>query len=105
MTATASGDTAPDDAARASANRYARCTGIVETDLGAELILLDPATEEMFSLNDVGRLVWRLLDDAPLAVVVERVVEVFDVSRDVADADVRALLDQLLHARLALAVG
>ena len=86
-------------------DRYSRRTGIIETDLGAELILLDPTTEEMFSLNDVGRLVWRELDRAVLETIVDRVVGEFDVSYDVAASDVRALLDQLLRAGLAVADG
>jgi hypothetical protein len=93
------------DSARAHPNRYTRRTGIIETDLGAELILLDPATEEMFSLNDVGRLIWRELDETPVEAIVDRVVGEFDVSHDVAAVDVRALLQQLLDARLAVAAG
>ncbi|HEU4585696.1 MAG TPA: PqqD family protein [Gemmatimonadaceae bacterium] len=87
-----------------SHDRYSRRTGIIETDLGAELILLDPTTEEMFSLNDVGRLVWRELDEAPIETIVDRVVGAFDVGYEVAASDVRALLDQLLRAGLAVTV-
>src|SRR4051794_8375300 len=94
---------APHDGAPARADRYARRVGIIETDLGAELILLDHATEEMFSLNDVGRLIWRSLDEAPLDAIVERVVGAFDVSHDIAAADVCALLEQLLDAGLVIA--
>lgn len=93
------------DGARAHPSRYSRRTGIIETDLGAELILLDPTTEEMFSLNDVGRLIWRLLDEAPLEMIVVRVVGEFDVGHDVAAGDVRVLLQQLLDAGLAVAAG
>lgn len=93
------------DAAPARPDRYARRAGVIETDLGAELILLDPATGEMFSLNDVGRLIWRALDDAPLEAIVARVVEAFEVSPEVAEADARALVRQLLEAGLIVAAA
>lgn len=93
------------DGARARPDCYSRRPGIIETDLGSELILLDPMTEEMFSLNDVGRLILRKLGDAPAEVLAERVVAAFDVSYEVAAADVRALLDELCGAGLAVAVA
>jgi hypothetical protein len=40
---------------------YRANPAVVETDLPEELILLDPATREMFSLNATGRIVWRAL--------------------------------------------
>lgn len=86
--------------ARAQPERYSRRTGIIETDLGAELILLDPSTEEMFSLNDVGRLIWRELGATTVETIAERVVEAFEVGHDVAVSDVRVLLDELLRAGL-----
>jgi hypothetical protein len=88
-----------------AAGRYARRAGVIETDLDAELILLDPATQEMFSLNDVGRLIWRSLEEEPVDAIVDRVVGAFDVDHEVAGADVRALLRQLLDAGLAQAAG
>lgn len=54
----------------------------------------------MFRLNDVGRMAWRTLGEAPLGAIVNQVVAAFDVSHDVAAADVRALLEQRLRAGL-----
>jgi hypothetical protein len=96
---------AHDPTGPSAVGRYARRTGVIETDLGAELILLDPATQEMFSLNDVGRLIWRSLDEEPVDAIVDRVVGSFDVDHDTAGADVCALLRQLLDAGLAHAAG
>lgn len=94
----AGGDASP-------ARSYRRRPGVIETDLGDELILLDPATQEMFSLNAVGRCIWRGLDEAPLATVVECVLARFEVERAAAEADARALLERLLAAGLVLASG
>src|SRR5690606_21558274 len=34
---------------------YARVARVIETDLGNELVLLDPETQQMYSLNETGR--------------------------------------------------
>lgn len=96
--------TVPQPGPAGTTARYARVAGIIETDLGTELILLDPATQEMFSLNAAGRTIWRLLDEEPVAVIVDRMVDAFDVSRETASADARALLRRLVEAKLAVAV-
>ncbi len=57
----------------------------------------------MFSLNDVGRLIWRELGDASVELLADRVVAAFDVCYEVAAAGVRALLDELCGAGLAVA--
>jgi hypothetical protein len=70
--------------------RCARRAGIIETDLGTELILLDPGTQQMFSLNPTGRLIWSLLGSAPL--------DAIEQAR--ARADALTLLEQLTVAGL-----
>jgi hypothetical protein len=84
---------------------YAPIPTVIETDLEHELILLDPVTQEMFSLNDTGRAIWRALpgctvDDAAVALTRQ-----FDVTLDAAIADVRALVARLLEAKLIAPVG
>lgn len=83
-----------------SAERYTPKPGLIETDLGSELILLDPETQEMFSLNPAGREAWRHLGAEALPAVVDRVVAAFEVERPTAEADVRALVRRLLEAGL-----
>lgn len=80
--------------------RYRRRPQVIETDLGAELILLDPLTQEMFALNATGREVWRALDGRALDDIAARVVAAFDVTREVASADVLSLVHRLVDARL-----
>ena len=79
---------------------YARVSRVIETDLGNELVLLDPETQEMFSLNETGRCVWRTLPAEGEEPLVEALVAAYDVSRAAAEADVRRLLTELLDAGL-----
>jgi hypothetical protein len=81
-------------------HRFRRGSAVIETDLPEELILLDPTTQEMFSLNSVGRAIWNGPPSRTLAEVVEDVIDRFAVSPDEAKADVRHLLGRLLDAGL-----
>jgi hypothetical protein len=80
--------------------RYRRKPGVIETDLGDELVLLDPATREMFSLNATGRLLWRLLPDDGVEGVVRGIVDGFEVDEITARADALALVAELRRAGL-----
>jgi hypothetical protein len=79
---------------------YHRVPGVLETALEGELILLDPATQEMFSLNRTGMFVWRALPAHDPAAIAAKLAERFAVPPQEALADVRALLDALLAAGL-----
>jgi hypothetical protein len=74
---------------------------VIETDLSEELILLDPATREMFSLNAAGRVVWRALaEGGGRELAVARLMETFEVEARAAEADVDTLLARLAAAGL-----
>jgi hypothetical protein len=79
---------------------YAPLPSIIETDLEHELILLDPVSQEMFSLNETGRAIWRALPGRTVPDVAAELTRHFDVAREEADAEVRALVGRLLEARL-----
>jgi hypothetical protein len=78
---------------------YAASPSVIETDLDHELILLDPETQEMFSLNETGRRVWRALPAGEEALV-RAIVEAYQVSREAAQSDVRRLVHDLLDKGL-----
>ena len=80
--------------------RFDRKPGVMETDLERELVMLDPETREMFSLNSTGRLVWRALTGQPVAALATRITEAFDVTRERALEDVRRILAELREAGL-----
>jgi hypothetical protein len=80
--------------------RFTPKPGVIETDLEKELVLLDPETREMFSLNATGRTVWRALPDHPVAAIATRITAAFDVSRERALEDVWRILADLRAAGL-----
>lgn len=85
---------------RALSARYAPTPGLIQTDLESELVLLDPATQQMFSLNPTGRTLWFALREHPLRDAVAQVTEQFDVSLEQATADALALVGDLCDAGL-----
>jgi len=82
----------------ANTARFRAKPGIVETDLETEVVLLDPATREMFSLNATGRVVWRALPGRTVADLAAEVTRAFDVGYDRALEDVRRIVGELLAA-------
>lgn len=79
---------------------YTRNPAVIETELEHELILLDPGSGEMFSLNDTGRRVWRALPADSVEILAAHLVAALDVDTETAERDVRSLLDALAAARL-----
>ncbi len=70
-------------------------------ELDGEIIILDVPSGRYFGINDVGALVWGLLDGTrDRDAIVDAVTAEFDVDRDTAAADLDALLDQLVDAGL-----
>jgi Coenzyme PQQ synthesis protein D (PqqD) len=73
---------------------------VVVTDLEDELVLLDPVSKQMFSLNAVGRQLWLTLPALGLEAALDQVAASFEVSVDQARADAVALIAQLLGQKL-----
>ncbi len=70
-------------------------------ELDGEIIILDVPSGRYFGINDVGAVVWGLLDGThDRDAIVDAVTAEFDVDRDTAAADLDALLDQLVDAGL-----
>ncbi|HEU4743278.1 MAG TPA: PqqD family protein [Meiothermus sp.] len=73
---------------------YRARPGLLETPLEDELVLLDTATRQMYSLNRTGGIVWRNLADPQRAE--EELARAYGIPPEQAEADVRALLERLL---------
>jgi hypothetical protein len=73
---------------------------VIETELPGELILLDPETQEMFSLNESGRAVWRAIPGRSIGEVAELLSAEYEVEAEAAEADVRGLVARLTGAGL-----
>jgi hypothetical protein len=76
--------------------RFARSADISSTVLEREAVLLNLGNGVYYGLNRVGTAVWDLLkEEQPLEAVLTAVCDRYDVSEDVARADVAALVSQL----------
>jgi hypothetical protein len=79
---------------------FKRSFDVIATDLGDELILLDPRNGEMFALNASGRRIWLELPAPSPAPLADALCSTFRVERDRALADVEAHLASLIGAAL-----
>ena len=75
--------------------------GHASCPLGDDIVILDLKAGLYFSLNDVGALVWRLVQE-PRSVRELRaaILEEFEVDPEVCDRDLRALLRELEDRKL-----
>src|SRR5262245_17039680 len=81
--------------------RWIRADDLIATDLDDELVLLNPSTRALFSLNATGRAVWiRLAAPTSTSELVDAIVTAFAVDERVAARDVKSLLDELAAAGL-----
>lgn len=66
-----------------------------------EYVILDVTSGRYFSLEEVGALIWkRLEDECTTDELVEAVVSGYDVDRDRAGADIAELIAELVEAGL-----
>jgi hypothetical protein len=91
-----------DDAVRGEA-AYVPSEAVVAREIEGEIVIV-PLTggvgdleDELYSLNETGRDVWRLLDGRTLDAVVETLAGEYDAPREEIDGDVRGLLEELLR--------
>ena len=89
----------------ADTSRFSRKASVIETNLDAELVLLDPETRQMYSLNPVGRAIWRALPEHTVAILAGEITRAFDVEHDRALGDVRRILGELLDVGLSVPAG
>ncbi len=75
--------------------------GISWRDIKGELIVLQLASGEYFSFNEIGRLTWlALAEQQSIAQVIDAVIAEYDVSFAQAEADVVAFIQGLLGNKL-----
>ena len=75
--------------------------GVVYKRVGDETILLDFDAGVYYGLDSVGARIWELLADArSLDAIVDTLLEEYDVTRDVLEKDIAALLSELESKQL-----
>jgi len=77
---------------------YTITSGIIETDLENEMVLLHPKNRQMYSLNETGRIIWNNLEASGVEGAVNQVLEHFDIDFDQAMNDAQNLLTDLISA-------
>jgi hypothetical protein len=84
-----------------TSTRWIRSEEVLSRELDGELVLLDLQTEEYFGLDEVGVLVWALLEQ-PLSLdgLVEAVMAEYEVAEEQLRADLAALVAELAAAGL-----
>ncbi len=81
--------------------RPCRRIGVLEQSVNGSRVLLDPASGLYYSLNDVGGRIWELCDGSRLiSEVVAAIQEEYDAPRETVEADVLALLAELVDEKL-----
>lgn len=75
---------------------------VVTRELGGGLVLLDLASGTYFGLNEVGVLIWQLMEEGAvtLAEVVGRITAEFEVDTERVEADIIALASELSERKL-----
>ena len=73
---------------------------IITTALEDESVLLNPRTQELFTLNSTGKFVWDHLQTTPSDQIPALLAETFEVDEQTATADIREILEELSKAGL-----
>ena len=81
--------------------RFAISDDTVAEEIEEELVLLDLQGDVYFSLNPVGRLIWKAIaDEKAFSEVVDEICEEFEVEREVAADDARDFLNDAVERDL-----
>jgi hypothetical protein len=83
-------------------NKVSPDANVVFTELeNGESVLLHLGTNEYFSLNETGTLIWKgISDDRNLGEIGKELEETFDVTNEQATQSVKRLVDELVAQKL-----
>ena len=71
------------------------------SNIGGETVILNLATNEYYSLDEISTFIWEKLESTPtIDEVVEHVMNKYDVSRDQCKQDVTLLFNELVSIDL-----
>jgi hypothetical protein len=68
---------------------------IIVTELDDELVLLNPRTQAMFTLNGTGKVIWQHLGKNTAEEIAVKITETFEIDVTTAQNDTSALLESL----------
>jgi len=83
-----------------------RAPGLLEANVGAEIVMLSIASNAYYDMDSIGAEIWRLLEE-PVRVrdLVASIAGGYDVELDVCEGDVIAFLEDALCEGLIRTVG
>lgn len=88
-----------------TASRFRRAVDVTSVDHGDKTVLLDARSEQFFSLDETGKLIWALMATPRTATeIVAALRERFEVPADQITADVTGFLTEMERERLIEAV-
>ena len=71
------------------------------SNLGGETVILNLATNEYYSLDEIATFIWEKLESSPTKnEVVEHVMNEYEVSKDQCEQDVTLLFNELVSIEL-----
>ena len=68
---------------------------IIVTELEDELVLLNPRTQSMFTLNGTGKVIWQHLGTHTSEEIAIKITEAFEIDLTTAQKDTSDLLESL----------
>ena len=87
--------------AKMTTRQFRPCSGVLETEIGADLSLYHPGREEVTLLNQTAADVWRLLDGTtPLGEIVDLLATAYQTLPEEITGDIEATIVRLVEAGL-----
>jgi Coenzyme PQQ synthesis protein D (PqqD) len=77
-------------------NGIVKSSKVAYRNIEDQVVLIDPEGENVMILTEVGSFIWNLLDgNMDQALLLDKILEQFDVEREIAEKDLQSFLDQL----------
>ena len=77
--------------------RFCKTDGVIAERIDGEYIVFNTEKESFFELDEVGSVIWELIDDSTVDQITDAVTSIFDVSREQAQEDIRSFTNQLVN--------
>jgi hypothetical protein len=80
---------------------YIQNKEVIQSKIGDEVVMLDMESGFYFGLNSVASIIWSLLEqEIAFDVLIDRLMEKFEVERSLCESDTRELIDQMLEKKI-----
>jgi hypothetical protein len=81
--------------------RFIQNKAIVQSKIGAEVVMLDMDSGFYFGLNSVASVIWGMLtNEISFETLVDQLMAQFEVERSLCEADTKELLDEMLEKNI-----